>query len=244
MTFTAPIFWHHQGPRAHQLPDARSDVKGRTVLRKIRAGYTTISPQLSASPPPTAIIVEEPVSPVVEEPVAPVEEPVVAAADEELPPTPPQYETLDPPAYTHPLPPTLPGYTALPDVPVEPTLDLKQPGGEVRRRRRDALRRRISSTTKRWRIDDSVSGDSEGAPVCEADSESARGVVLYRDDNDRWARIADEPRYKGEMAVKQPGFRAWLKRTWNKFMEWSDKHPYLFILALFVIVVVVCCVLI
>ncbi|KAG6358032.1 hypothetical protein INS49_013916 [Diaporthe citri] len=44
MVFTAPIFWHagqHVPP--HQLPDARSDAKGRTLLRRMRGGYAAMS---------------------------------------------------------------------------------------------------------------------------------------------------------------------------------------------------------
>lgn len=246
MTFTTPIFWYHQGPRAHQLPDARSDAKGRAVLRKIRAGYATISPQRTASSEPaTAEILQEPTTTPTTQPESPIIEEQPAAPividEQQLPPTPPEYESLDPPPYAQPLPPTLPGYTALPEVIAEPARDLKQQPSQAQRRRyRDVLRRRLKALR-------SEGSDSESDSLCVRDSESARGVVMYQGEDDCWARVDGLESVKGgdgEVLPRQRGVRAWLKRTWDRFLEWSEEHPYLFILAVFVIVVVVFCVLI
>lgn len=246
MTFSTPVFWYHQAPRAHQLPDARSDVKGRTVLRKIRAGYATISPQRTASPAPSLHQFQPEPQPEPQEvepqadPFVDVEEPSV---QDPRPLTPPDYESLEhPPAYAHPLPPALPGYTPLPDIISEPSREDLVQNLKQRKRYRDALRRRISSTKKIFRGDDSDAEGSDSDSMCE--SESARGVVLYRH-NDQWVGTTGAtPVKKDEVVPRQRGFRGWLRRAWQRCMDFSAEHPYLFLLAIFVIVVVVLCLLI
>lgn len=246
MTFNSPVFWYHQGPRPHQLPDARSDVKGRTVLRKIRAGYATISPQRTASPRPSLHelpVVQpepqpEPQQPEPQaDPFADVEDP----SQEPRPLTPPDYESIDPPPYAHPLPPTLPGYTALPDIISEPSREDLTTALKQRKRYRDALRRRLTSTRKIFRGDDSDADNSESDSMCE--SESTRGVVLYRE-NDQWVGTTQPLQSKDDVMPKQRGIKGWLKRMWQRCLDFSAEHPYLFILAIFVIVVVVLCLLI
>lgn len=240
MTFSSPMFWYHQGPRAHQLPDARSDAKGQNVLRKIRAGYATISPQRTASSTPTLPEAQlEPQPETQPEPLAEAEEP----SEEERPPTPPDYESIDPPPYAHPLPPALPGYTPLPDVVPDSARDLKQPLKVQRRRYRDVLRKRLPSTKKIFGRDGGEAEGSETDFMCESDGESARGVVLYREDG-HWVGTTDPLQSKDEVLPRQRGFRGWLKRVWQRVQAFSDEHPYLFILAIFVIVVVVLCLLI
>lgn len=226
------MFWYHQGQRAHQLPDARSDVKGRTLLRRIRSGYTAISPSRtpdSQSPRPQSI--------------AETEEP--SADEQQRLSTPPDYEAERPPPYAQPLvpalPPALPGYTPLPGTLEEPARDLQQPL-VARRRYRDSLRRRLTSTKKLFAGDGASADGSDTESMC--DSESARGVVLYRE-NDRWIGARGAVQGKGELRVEsRRGFRGWLKRAWGSLMEFLDEHPYLFVLAVFVIVVVVICLLI
>lgn len=239
------MFWYHQGPRAHQLPDARSDVKGRTVLRKIRAGYATISPQrtgssvstLSEQPQPEPQ--PQPRPQPQPEPFAQTEEP---SEEQRAPPTPPDYESIvDPPPYAHPLPSALPGYTPLPEISSEPTWqDLQQSLQVQRRRYRDVLRRRLTSTRKLFGGDDSNAEGSDIDLMYESESESTRGVVMYRD-GDQWVGSTDPLQSKGEVLPKQRGFRGWLKRVWQGFLEFSAEHPYLFLLAIFVIVVVLLC---
>lgn len=251
MTFSSPVFWYHQAPRAHQLPDARSDVKGRTVLRKIRAGYATISPQRTASPAPSLRLSQseeaqpEPqeveVEPQAADPFADVEAP--SSQQDPRPLTPPDYESLDhPPAYAHPLPPALPGYTPLPDIVSEPSREDLTKTLKQRKRYRDALRRRISSTRKIFRGDDSDVEGSDSDTLYE--SESTRGVVLYRHDDQWVGTTGATPLNKDEVVPRQRGFRGWLKRAWQRCMDFSGEHPYLFLLAIFVIVVVVLCLLI
>lgn len=266
MTLTAPIFWYHQSQRAHELPDARSDAKGRTVLRKIRAGYANISPQHTGSPEPTlpeptlpeptpsqeSTPSEPPPSeptgqePTQLEPVAEAEDPAAAVDDDQQRATPPDYESLEPPPYAQPLPSTPshspPEYSALPGVASEPARDLKQPVA-LRRRYRDALRRRLSSTRKRFGSD----GHERGVDTSEDDEEgeAARGVVLCRghatddaDDDDEWVGMMDELKKEVELLPRQRGVRGWFKRVWKSFVEWSQAHPHWFILAMFVIAIV------
>lgn len=255
MTFTAPVFWYqHQGPRAHQLPDARSDVKGRTVLRKIRAGYATISPQRTASPRPSLqeVLPEtqlesqpepvpepapEPQAVPQEDPFADVEEP----SQDERPLTPPDYESIEPPPYVRALPPSPPGYTPLPDIVSEPGREDLTQALKQRKRYRDALRRRLTSTMKIFQGDDS-DAESSGNDLL-SESESTRGVVMYRD-NDQWVGTTNRVRNKGEAVPKQRGIKGLLKRIWQRCADFSAEHPWLFILAIFVIVVVVLCLLI
>lgn len=248
MTFNSPVFWYHQAPRAHQLPDARSDVKGRTVLRKIRAGYATISPQRTASPAPSLrqspqLEPQEIVEPQVADPFADVEEPTQEPSSQDPRPlTPPDYESLDhPPAYAHPLPPALPGYTPLPGVIAEPIREDIAQNLKQRKRYRDVLRRRIGSTKKIFRGDDSDAEGSESDSLCE--SESTRGVVLYRH-NDQWVGTTNATPVKDEVLPRQRGFRGWMKRAWQRCLDFSAEHPYLFLLAIFIIVVVALCLLI
>lgn len=268
MPFTSPIFGYHAQPihgplRPHQLPDARSsDVKGRTLLRRIRSGYTVISPlrtnksgsQHLPSPPP---------EPAVEE----IESPFSSPDDEEQsqpqlqsdsrrPPTPPAYQALDPPRYVdQTLPPALPGYTALP-LPVEPeedepVRDLKVPEAQaqLRKRYRDALRRRLASTKNFLSGDRWSAAGSDTESIRTDDDASEAGVVLYRD-GDQWLGSTMRPQGGGrvkkdfEVVPRQKGFKGWVKRMWRGLTDFLDEHPYLYILAIFVIVVVVLCLLI
>lgn len=239
MPFTSPMFWYHQGQQPHRLPDARSDVKGRTLLRRIRSGYTVISPTRktgSQSPQlehqqhqqrqPLPVLLTE-----IEQPFEELQQ---------RPPTPPDYEADDPPPYAQPLPPTLPGYTPIPGTVIDPARDLKEPYTAQRKRYRDVLKRRITSTKKLF-SGDRTSFDGSDAGLVD-DDESARGVVLYRE-NDHWVGTTDA-QGEGLVEPRPRGFKGWVKRLWKRFMEFSDEHPYLFVLAVFFIVVVVICVLI
>lgn len=248
------MFWYHQGPRAHQLPDARSDVKGRTLLRRIRSGYTAISPSRTPeaqSPRPESIAETE-------------DDATSTVPDDQqqqeltAPATPPDYEAAErPPAYAQQprprpqpqplaLPPALPGYTPLPGTLEDPARDLIliQPLA-ARRRYRDSLRRRLTSTKKLLGGGDGSDTGSDTESL--RDSDSARGVVMYRE-NDRWVGSSAAPvttQGKGEQKVEtRRGFRGWVRRAWSGLMEFLDEHPYLFVLAVFVIVVVVICLLI
>lgn len=265
------MFWYHQGQQQppHRLSDARSDVKGRTLLRRIRSGYTVISPSRKAgsqSPQPE----EQQQQQQHRQPVplteverfssfsssSVEEEAAQHHQQQERLSTPPEYEADDPPPYAQPLAPTLPGYTPIPGAGAgdEPTtVDLKQPlqTAPQRRRYRDVLKRRISSTRKLFSGDrSSFDGSDDGFSVDgeddDDDDESARGVVLYRE-NGRWVGAADDAKGgegEGLAEPRQRGFKGWLKRTWKRFMKFSDEHPYLFVLAVLLIVIIVACVLI
>lgn len=254
MTFTGPMFWYHQGQRAHQLPDARSDVKGRTLLRRVRKGYAAITPprtpegrqqETTEAPSEAASEAETPE----EEPAAEEQDPFPDPPEEELAaelaaeeqtsfPDPPEYVFDQPPPYAQPTLLTPPGYTAIPAAD-EPARDLKLPF--QRRRYRDALRRRLTSTKKRLSMGGSDSTGSDAEYLEE--EESARGVVLYRED-DHWVGTTDMSKFDGQVTPRQRGFKAWVKRAWARLMVFSEEHPYLFILAVFVIVIVVMCILI
>lgn len=256
MTFTAPVFWHHQGPRAHQLPDARSDAKGNTVLRRIRAGYMTITPPRTPSPEPAAAELlplqrQAPPPSTRQQP----EPPLIVVDDNEQqqqrPPTPPDYESLEPPAYAQPPagppPPAveLPGYSPLPEAIAEPARDLQQGAQQQRTRYRDVLRRRLTATRRFLRSDDDDISSSGDPDNCEDDSESARGVVMYRGYDNQWVGMTDVVRKgRGEVMPRQRGFKAWLRRAWNRILDFNAEHPWLFLLAIFVIIVVVFAVLI
>lgn len=224
------------------------------MLRKIRAGYATISPQRTASPRPSLQEVHA-VQPTPQPTPQPESQPeaqpepesdpfadVEEAPQEDRPLTPPDYENIDPPPYVHALPPTLPGYTPLPGVVSEPSRDDLTQALKQRRRYRDALRRRLTSTRKIFRGDESDEENSENDSMSE--SESSRGVVMYRD-NDQWVGTTEPLRNKANVTPKQQrGVKGFLKRIWQRCMDFSAEHPWLFILAIFVIVVVVLCLLI
>lgn len=258
MAITAPMFWYHQsgGQKAHQLPDARSDVKGRTLLRRIRSGYTAISPSRTpeaGSPRPESVAeIEEPVTPEADEATPPQPQPQQQQQGEEeaqddRPPTPPEYDAGNPPPYAgRPLlPPALPGYTPLPGVLEEPTRDLKEPLA-ARRRYRDSLRKRLTNTRRLLGGRDGGASSVEGSDAESLyDRDSNRGVVLYRENN-RWVGAASvEAQNAADTRLESKrGFKAWVRRTWRGMMEFLEEHPYLFVLAVFVIVVVVLCLLI
>lgn len=90
------------------------------------------------------------------------------------------------------------------------------------------------------------SSSGSGAEAATADNESQRGVVLYRDDHDRWmaASELDEIDDIKFMQAKQTGLKGWLKRVWASVKDFMEEHPMLFFIALFVIIVVALCVLI
>lgn len=230
------MFGCPQGLRPHQLPDARSDIKGRTVLRRIRSGYTVISSSRPQSPQPEPVAeIEEPRDEEQRPPTPPNYGASEQRDQERRPPTPPDYEAGEPPAYEPRLPSSPPVYTPSLDSTEEPVRDLKQ--ALQRRRYRDALRRRITSTKSLFSGDRSSSDGGDPETTC--DSESARGVVMYRQ-GDRWVGTTGA---QGEAKVvpRQRGFKCWVRRTWNRLLDFSAEHPYLFILAVFVIVVVVLC---
>lgn len=255
------MFWYHQqGQRPHELPDARSDVKGRTLLRRIRSGYAVISPIRTpeATSPRAESIAEPDATPTITEEDEPEQQHQQQQhGDEDHPPaTPPSYATAaaNPPPYAQPvrpsLPPALPGYTPLPGILGDDDADQHRSARDLviqpvrRRSYRDALRRRLTSTRKLLLPGDDASSTcgSDADSLC--DSASARGVVLYRGDNDRWIGTGASSRDVDKADVKaepRRGFRGWLKRTWASLVEFMDEHPYLYILAIFVIVVVVMC---
>lgn len=250
------MFWYHQsgGQKAHQLPDARSDVKGRTLLRRIRSGYTAISPSRTPEPQSpraeSVVEIEEPLTPEAEvtqpeQAPSPPQQQQEAEAEDDRPPTPPEYDAGEPPAYAgRPLlPPALPGYTPLPGVLEEPTRDLKEPLA-ARKRYRDVLRKRLTSTRRLLGGRDSASAEDSDAESL-YDRDSNRGVVLYQENN-RWvgATSVDAQKAADARLESKRGFKAWVRRTWRGMMEFLDEHPYLFVLAVFVIVVVVLCLLI
>lgn len=157
--------------------------------------------------------------------------------------------TEQPPPYAgqqHALPPALPGYTPLPmplPLPQEPARDLKQPLS-LRRNYREVLRRRMHATKRLFSTDSSHVGGGPGTAL--DDSESARGVVLYRNEQDRWVGASDTDEIDDIkfMQAKQTGLKGWLKRVWAGIKEFMEEHPMLFFIALFVIIVVALCVLI
>lgn len=275
-TLTTPVFWYHQeGQQVKQLPDVpSSDTKARALLRRLRTGSSNKtlvvipnanSPQLlqQETPPTTGHETEQrsaTASP------APSEAETADDPPEEVP-TLPAYAApgtttageAPPPPYAgqrHPtaLPPALPGYTPLPALPApgsgttpvaDPARDLKQPALGQRRSYRAILRRRISSTKRLFDRDGSSASSQRGGAT--EDSESARGVVLYRDDHDRWvgASEMDEiDEIKFMQTAKQKGLKGWLRRVWTSVKEFMEEHPMLFFVALFVIIVVALCVLI
>lgn len=225
MVFTAPIFWHagqHVPP--HQLPDARSDAKGRTLLRRMRGGYAAMSEETMPDPG------SDRQSERTQTPETPAENPFES----------PQY-TDDPPEYdlsslVHDLPPALPGYTPLPDSAPRP-IGKEDPEPRQRRRYLYVLKRRISSTKQKFNKSSAKSIDEESV----SSAESERGVVLYQQDN-QWVNVEEADASTPE--VKPKTLKGWVRKIWTSIKEFSKEHPALFILAIFAIVIVAMCLLI
>lgn len=228
MVLTAPIFWHSgQQMPPHQLPDARSDPKGRTLLRRMRGGYAAMSDEAitDRSSDRSSERTQTP------EPAA------------ENPFESPQY-TDDPPEYdlqalVQDLPPALPGYTPLPDTAPQP-IGKEDPEPRQRRRYLYVLKRRISSTKQKFNKSSAKSIDEES--VTSGSAESERGVVLFQQDNNQWVNVDEADASSPE--VKPRGLKGWMRKIWNSIKEFSKEHPSLFILAVFFIVIVAICLLI
>ncbi|KAI3392463.1 hypothetical protein diail_5679 [Diaporthe ilicicola] len=229
MVLTAPIFWHSgQHVQPHQLPDARSDPKGRTLLRRMRLGYAAMSdeamPNLGSDRSSERTATPEPAA----------ENPFEA----------PQYND-DPPEYDleslgQDLPPALPGYTPIPDSAPKP-IGKEDPEPRQRRRYLYVLKRRISSTKQRFNKSSTKSIEDEESI---SSAESERGVVLYQQDN-QWVNAinADEEDVSAAEA-KPKTLKGWLRKAWRSIKEFAREHPSLFILAIFVIIIVAICILI
>lgn len=228
MVLTAPIFWHSgQHVQPHQLPDARSDPKGRTLLRRMRLGYAAMSDE---SMPNMGSDLQ---SERTQTPETTVENPFES----------PQY-TDDPPEYdldslNHDLPPALPGYTPLPDSAPKP-IGKEDPEPRQRRRYLYVLKRRISSTKSRFNKSNAKSIDEESI----SSAESERGVVLYQQDN-QWVNATNVQEEDVSPAEPRPKtLKGWMRKIWRSIKEFSQEHPALFILAIFVIVIIAICLLI
>ncbi|KAK2609690.1 hypothetical protein N8I77_003180 [Diaporthe amygdali] len=225
MVLTAPIFWHSgQHVQPHQLPDARSDPKGRTLLRRMRLGYAAMSdeamPDLSSDRSSERTQTPEPV----------VENPFES-----------QQYTDDPPEYDleslgQDLPPALPGYTPLPDSAPKP-IGKEDPEPRQRRRYLYVLKRRISSTKQRFNKSSAKSIDEESI----SSAESERGVVLYQQDN-QWVNVEEANMSTPE--EKPRTVKGWIRKVWRSIKEFSREHPSIFILAVFLLVIVAICLLI
>lgn len=226
MVLTAPIFWHSgQQMQPHQLPDARSDPKGRTLLRRMRNGYAAMSDD---SRPNSA---SDRQSERTQTPETVAENPFDA----------PQY-TDDPPEYDleslgSDLPPALPGYTALPDTAPRP-IGKEDPEPRQRRRYLYVLKRRISSTKQKFNKSSAKSIDEDTA----SSAESERGVVLYQQDN-QWVNV-EEADTSVPDGVKPRTLKGWVRKIWTSIKEFSKEHPAIFIIAVFAIVIVAMCLLI
>ncbi|KAJ0114453.1 hypothetical protein J7T55_010843 [Diaporthe amygdali] len=225
MVLTAPIFWHSgQHVQPHQLPDARSDPKGRTLLRRMRLGYAAMSdetmPDLSSDRSSERTQTPEPV----------VENPFDS-----------QQYTDDPPEYDleslgQDLPPALPGYTPLPDSAPKP-IGKEDPEPRQRRRYLYVLKRRISSTKQRFNKSTAKSIDEESI----SSAESERGVVMYQQDN-QWVNVEEANMSTPE--EKPRTVKGWIRKVWRSIKEFSREHPSIFILAVFLLVIVAICLLI
>lgn len=225
MVFTAPIFWHSgQHVQPHQLPDARSDPKGRTLLRRMRNGYAAVSDETMPN------LGSDAQSERTQTPETPAENPFES----------PQYND-DPPEYDlsslgQDLPPALPGYTPLPDSAPRP-IGKEDPEPRQRRRYLYVLKRRISSTKQKLNKSSAKSIDED----TDSSADSERGVVLYQQDN-QWVNI-EEPNVASP-EVRPKTFKGWMRKIWRGLKEFSKEHPALFILAIFVIFIVAMCLLI
>lgn len=225
MVFTAPIFWHAgQQMQPHQLPDARSDPKGRTLLRRMRNGYAAMSDDSMPN------LGSDRLSERTQTPETPAENPFES----------PQY-TDDPPEYDleslgQDLPPALPGYTPLPDSAPQP-IGKEDPEPRQRRRYLYVLKRRISSTKQKFNKSSAKSIDEDTI----SSAESERGVVLYQQD-DQWVNVEEADASAPEARPKT--LKGWLRKAWRAMKEFSKEHPALFILAIFAIVIVAMCLLI
>lgn len=225
MVLTAPIFWHSgQHVQPHQLPDARSDPKGRTLLRRMRLGYAAMSdeamPDLSSDRSSERTQTPESVA----------ENPFES-----------QQYTDDPPEYDleslgQDLPPALPGYTPLPDSAPKP-IGKEDPEPRQRRRYLYVLKRRISSTKQRFNKSSAKSIDEESI----SSAESERGVVLYQQDN-QWVNVEEANMSTPE--EKPRTVKGWIRKVWRSIKEFSREHPSIFILAVFLLVIVAICLLI
>lgn len=225
MVFTAPIFWHAgQHVQPHQLPDARSDPKGRTLLRRMRGGYAAMSEETMPN------LGSDHQSERTQTPQTPAENPFES----------PQY-TDDPPEYDleslgQDLPPALPGYTPLPDSAPQP-IGKEDPEPRQRRRYLYVLKRRISSTKQKFNKSSAKSIDEDTV----SSAESERGVVLYQQ-NDQWVNVEEADASTPE--VKPKTLKGWVRKIWRAVKEFSKEHPALFILAIFAIIIVAMCLLI
>lgn len=225
MVFTAPIFWHAgQHVQPHQLPDARSDPKGRTLLRRMRGGYAAMSDETMPD------LGSDRVSERTQTPETPAENPFES----------PQY-TDDPPEYDleslgQDLPPALPGYTPLPDSAPRP-IGKEDPEPRQRRKYLYVLKRRISSTKQKFNKSSAKSIDEETV----SSDESERGVVLYQQNN-QWVNVEEADASTPE--VKPKTLKGWVRKIWRAVKEFSKEHPALFILAVFAIIIVAMCLLI
>ncbi|KKY31176.1 hypothetical protein UCDDA912_g08899 [Diaporthe ampelina] len=226
MVLTAPIFWHSgQQVAPHRLPDARSDPKGRTLLRRMRGGYAAVSdeaiPDLGSDRQSERTQTPETVA----------ENPFES-----------QQYTDDPPEYDleslgQDLPPALPGYTPLPDTAPQP-IGKEDPEPRQRRRYIYVLKRRISSTKQKFNKSSARSIDEESV----GSAESERGVVLFQQGNNQWVNVEEADASCPE--VKPRTLKGWMRRVWASIKEFSKEHPSLFILAVFFIVIVAICLLI
>lgn len=225
MVFTAPIFWHAgQHVQPHQLPDARSDPKGRTLLRRMRNGYAAMSDDSMPN------LGSDGQSERTQTPETPAENPFES----------PRY-TDDPPEYDlsslmQDLPPALPGYTPLPDSAPQP-VGKEDPEPRQRRRYLYVLKRRISSTKQKLNKSSAKSIDED----TDSSAESERGVVMYQQD-DQWVNIEEPGVSSPETRPKT--FKGWMRKIWRSMKEFSKEHPALFILAVFIIFIVAMCLLI
>ncbi|KAI7774408.1 hypothetical protein LA080_008802 [Diaporthe eres] len=225
MVFTAPIFWHAgQHVQPHQLPDARSDPKGRTLLRRMRGGYAAMSEETMPD------LGSDRVSERTQTPETPAENPFES----------PQY-TDDPPEYDleslgQDLPPALPGYTPLPDSAPRP-IGKEDPEPRQRRKYLYVLKRRISSTKQKFNKSSAKSIDEDTV----SSDESERGVVLYQQNN-QWVNVEEADASTPE--VKPKTLKGWVRKIWRAVKEFSKEHPALFILAVFAIIIVAMCLLI
>lgn len=225
MVFTAPIFWHSgQHVQPHQLPDARSDPKGRTLLRRMRYGYAAMSDEAMPD------LGSDRQSERTQTPETVAENPFES----------PQY-TDDPPEYDleslgQDLPPALPGYTPLPDSAPQP-VGKEDPEPRQRRRYLYVLKRRISSTKQKFNKSSAKSIDEDTA----SSAESERGVVLYQQ-NDQWVNVEEADATAPEARPKT--LKGWIRKIWRSMKEFSKEHPAIFILAVFLIVIVAMCLLI
>ncbi|POS76970.1 hypothetical protein DHEL01_v204633 [Diaporthe helianthi] len=226
MVFTAPIFWHSaQHVQPHQLPDARSDPKGRTLLRRMRNGYASVSDEAMPN------LGSDTQSERTQTPETPAENPFESPAHND---DPPEYDLS---SLGQDLPPALPGYTPLPDSAPRP-IGKEDPEPRQRRRYLYVLKRSISSTKQKLNKSSakSIDGDTDSS------AESERGVVLYQQDN-QWVNI-EEPNVVSFPEVSPRTFRGWMRKVWRGMKEFCKEHPALFILAVFIIFIVAMCLLI